>query len=55
MGNSYDNIIISKKERRHVEKRIDTRLRIAKKTNKDIENKGIKKLTDKIICAFVKY
>jgi len=54
MSNSYD-IVINKKECRYVEKRINTRLRIVKKTNKDIKDKGIGKLTDKIICALIKY
>jgi len=39
MGNSYDNIVISKKERRHVEKRIDRDWELPRKLIKTSKTK----------------
>ena len=52
----YEDVIIKKSECvGHVQKRMGTRLRSAKKNNKGIGDKGRGKLTDKLICDLSKY
>lgn len=52
----YGDIVIRKSECvGHVQKRMGTRLRSAKKSNKGIGGKGPEKLTDKLICDLTKY